>query len=324
MKDVGVKLQVVASCREFQGVIVAWTPDEWLMLPPQAWALFADLVRWADDALSHWLTWLEQGYGPGDEYDLMFEEALAGHRTWLPLADSGLIRDIMRDEAEQIPEWSTMFRGEVAHFLGGPKISVQMEGLACKLRVAFSLPADRWPDLVAAVQDTRARVGEIEKIIGRWSDEPVGATLHEDLAGADEELAGILPLLQRADLRTKHSCAGHIGLVRAPSGVPDGAVVPTNSYLSLRVAADGVPHIERLVSELRQTLPGCEVRYDGRGSDGEEANEMTVTVAYLPRFHPHEFIETEDPEWFKEQQKTFLQILADWAESLPPAESRLF
>lgn len=316
-------LRIVASCQAIRGVVVSWEPEGWLMLPPQGWSMFADLIEWGDRELEHWLMWLEEGYGPDDFYNLMYEEALTGARTWLSLADSGLIADILHEEKGQSLEWASEFRGEVNYLLDRSQIVILVEALASGVKVAFSLPDYHWSDLAVTVEDVNARLAEINKVIERWSGDSVGATLYEELEGTDEELADILPLLQREDLRTAHSCAGHFGLIRAPSGKADSAVVPSESYLDFRASPAGVEHIRRLVDELKQELPDCHLRCHAHPDDGN-ATRIGVHVSYLPEFHLDEFIETDDPEWFKAQQQVFLKTLAAWAKALPTAECRLF
>jgi hypothetical protein len=195
--------------------------------------------------------------------------------------------------------------------------------MTSRVKVAFSMPDYHWSDLVVTVEDVNTRLAEIRKIIERWSGDPVGATLREELEGADEELVDILPLLQREDLRTAHSCAGHFGIIRAPSGEMDAAVVPSESYLDFHASPAGVEHIRRLVRELEQALPDCHVRCHAQ-PDGPNATRIGVHISYLPQLHPYEFVETDDPERFKDQQQVFLSALAGWAEALPAVECRLF
>ena len=81
---------LIATCRQFSGAVLSWKPDErWLLLPPQAWALYVDLVEHADRELTYWLDVVRHGYGPSDYYNEGFEETLAGHRE-LSIADSGI------------------------------------------------------------------------------------------------------------------------------------------------------------------------------------------------------------------------------------------
>jgi hypothetical protein len=323
MNDFDLSLRILASCQGVRGVVVSWEPSGWLMLPPQGWAMFADLIEWADRELEHWLMWLEEGYGPDDFLNLMYEEALTGVRAWLSLADSDLIADILHEEKGQSPGWVSEFRGAVNYLLDRSQIAILTEALASGMEISFSLPDYHWSDLAVTVEEVNTRLAEIREIIERWSGDPVGATLHEELEGTDEALAEILPLLQREDLRTAYSCAGHFGLINAPSGKADSAVVASESYLSFWASPAGVEHVRRLAEELKQALPACHVRCDAR-SDGGNATQISVYVSYLPEFHPDEYIETDDPEWFEEQQQVFLRTLTSWAEALPTAGRRLF
>lgn len=320
----GLNAQIIASCEGVGGVVISWEPNGWLVLSPQGWSMFADLVEWANEEMECWYTWIEEGYEPDDFYNLAYEEALTGARTWLPLADSGIVADISQEERGHTPEWKSEFRGEVSHLLDSSQISFLVEALASKVRISFSMPEDYWSDFVDTVEYVNNRLTEIHEIIERWSGDPVGVTLREELEEVDEELADILPLLQREDLRTAHSCARHFGLVHAPSDDTSMAVVPTESYLDFRASPAGVGHINRLIEELRQALPGCWVRTSQDRLDDRDAIRVGVHVSYLPQFHPDEFIGTDDPEQIKEQQQVFLMTLARWAGALPDAKRRLF
>ena len=319
-------MHILATCRQFSGVVLSWKSEEnWLQLPPKAWMLYVDMIESADWNLDRWLELLEYGYGPDDYYDEVFEQALAGHRDWLSIAESEVIQDIRLDESGHSPIWVGAFSGTMSFLLPSARVLTVIRDAQSELEITFQLLLDNWFDHVFSVRNTDTRVSEVIKIIEGWKNDPLGVTLREELEIVDPGLTNILPALQRADMRTLHSCAGHIYPVRDTYGVPDSAVVPYASYIRFLTTEEGKWQVEDLVRLLKQALPGCEVSYRHTHSKRESAStfDVVVDVSYIPRFHPDQFIETDNPEWFQDQRDTFLRILAEWTEALPLAESRL-
>lgn len=319
-------MHILATCRQFSGVVLSWKSEEgWLRLPPKAWMLYVDLVESANWNLDRWLDLLEYGYGPDDYYDEVFEEARAGHRDWLPIAESEVIQDIRLDETGYSPDWMGVFSGEMSFLLSSARVLTVIRDAQSELEITFQLSFDSWSDHIYSVEETATRVREVIKIIEEWKKDPMGVTLREELVSADPDLTNILPALQRADIRTLHSCAGHIYPVRDTYGVLDSAVVPYASYIRFLTTEEGKRRVEDLVGLLKQALPECEVSYRHNHSkrESESVFDVVVDVSYIPRFHPDQFIETDNPEWFQVQRDTFLRILTNWTEALPSTESRL-